>query len=114
MTQKIEDGTIKVVWVDSPDKIHSKMFKGEDEASAFAKEKKDALVFKLLEHREVEVDSIATNYHPLFSRNSTFPSASSKVMRNLSKTSALPKSSGASSVSDQAILAGNDCSPIVI
>lgn len=49
------EGTIKVVWiVEGKNEIYSKMFKTEEEAEAFAREKKDYLIFSLLEQEHMK------------------------------------------------------------
>lgn len=50
-----EKDTIKVVWIeDDPGKIYSRMFDNETEAEAFAKDKKDYLIFTLITQKNME------------------------------------------------------------
>ena len=52
---KIENGTIKVVWISRNGKrIFSKMFKTISEAKKFGKKKKDFLIFKLINHKKMQ------------------------------------------------------------
>jgi hypothetical protein len=48
------EGTIKVVWINEGEKIYSKMFKDIESAEEFSRNKKDYLVFKLLEQEDME------------------------------------------------------------
>jgi hypothetical protein len=56
MTSKIyEKGTIKVVWLEKdPLKIYSRMFEDERSAVKFGKVKKDYVIYKLLEQKNMK------------------------------------------------------------
>lgn len=55
VTRVYEKGTIKVVWTESdPLRIFSKMFDGERAAQAFAEDKRDYVIFLLLQQKDME------------------------------------------------------------
>ena len=58
-TQEYEKGTIKVVWItdDGQNKIHSRMFDSETEADRFGRNKRDFIIFKLLQQQDMETFS---------------------------------------------------------
>lgn len=57
MPHAIEQGTIKIAWLeDKAEHMSSRMFNTVEDAEQFAKDtdKKDYLIFKLIEHKDME------------------------------------------------------------